>query len=253
MSSKECVQLPSTLSGKWLKRVSIVALLMLPLAVTGFRLQLYPFSIALMLLGVSLLIAAIVFLLALFISLKQAKNNEVNVKYTNAAMLFSLVPLLLLGSQIIKAKSLPVIHNVSTDTENPPEFNKLIAIRGQGSNPHSYDQAKLAKIQTLAYPEIKTLIVEDNITQAFNKSLSVVEKLGWHLVSEDQPNGLIEASQTSKLWGFTDDVVIRVRQKTDKTIIDLRSVSRIGKSDLGANAQRIQKFSDAYFGHVNSE
>ncbi len=84
---------------------------------------------------------------------------------------------------------------------------------------------------------------------AFNKAVNIAEDLGWIIVSKDQANSIIEATQTTTLWQFKDDIVIRIRanaQTPDTTDIDLRSVSRIGRSDLGANANRIQRFIDQF-------
>ena len=66
--------------------------------------------------------------------------------------------------------------------------------------------------------------------------------MGLELVNSDQSNGIIEATETTTIWGFKDDLVVRITESDGKTAVDLRSVSRIGMSDLGANARRIEKF-----------
>ena len=81
-----------------------------------------------------------------------------------------------------------------------------------------------------------------SLTDSHAKAKSVVEALGWELVNSDVDTGIIEATETTMLWGFKDDVVIRLTETDGKTAIDLRSVSRIGRSDLGANAKRIETF-----------
>lgn len=80
--------------------------------------------------------------------------------------------------------------------------------------------------------------------EAHERAVQVIEQLGWQIVDENFQLGLIEASETTLLWGFTDDVVIRLRNNSsdDQVNIDLRSVSRVGMSDLGANAKRIEEF-----------
>lgn len=232
--------------GVWLKRLSIVAVLAIPVAVVGFRFHLYDFSIASKVLALSLFLSAIVFLCSLLVALIQRKSNPVSSKAARLASYLCLLPLLFLGSQIITAKSLPMIHNISTDITNPPEFDQIIELRGEKSNPHSYDIEALAAVQSKAYPKIKTLIVKSDTETAFNRALSVVSSLGWKLVSKDSKKGLIEATQTSALWQFKDDIVIRIVSDGNSTKIDLRSVSRVGRSDLGVNAKRIYSFLDAY-------
>ena len=244
ISEQSDVGLPKI--GCWLKRISIVAILLLPLAVLGFRLHLYPFSIASKLLAVSLLLAALTFLSSIVVSIKQRYSAPQSSKQASIASYISLVPLLLLGSQIITATSLPMIHNISTDVVNPPQFDKVIALRGEVSNPHVYDIESLAQVQQQAYPEINTLIVGQSKQVAYEQSLKAAQSLGWDIVNKDPIKGIIEASQTSLLWGFTDDVVVRISQQNSQTAIDLRSVSRVGRSDLGQNAKRIKRFFKHY-------
>ena len=229
-----------------LRLLAIVSILVLPLSLLGFRLNLYEFSVASLMLAVSLLLAALVFLVGSLFNLLMRNEAESIRKPVFHAWVLSLIPLVLLGSQIITAKSKPMIHNISTDVVNPPAFNKVIALRGEGANPHVYDAELLAPLQIAAYPTIKTLEVDDSFNKAFNKANLVVSKLEWDLVGVDEVNGVIEATQTSGLWQFKDDVVIRVTRKGDRVNIDLRSVSRIGRSDLGANAKRIEAFFAAY-------
>ena len=139
-----------------------------------------------------------------------------------------------------------MIHNISTDVVNPPNFDKVVELRGEGSNPHIYDAKLLSIVQTEAYPEIKTKVVTQTQQQAHRQALDAIHTLGWNLINSNPNNGIIEASETSALWGFTDDVVIRVNGQGSKTKIDMRSVSRIGRSDLGQNAKRITRFFEEF-------
>jgi len=134
-----------------------------------------------------------------------------NSKQAQLAMYISLIPLVFLGSQVVTAKSFPVIHNISTDIVDPPRFNKIVALRGTNSNSHLYNATEIGEIQKSAYPQIKTLVVTDSMNDAFSRSLSVIKKLGWDLVSSDQQAGIIEASQTTKLWAFTRTQSVLIR------------------------------------------
>lgn len=233
--------------GSWLRRFAIISVLALPVGLIGYRLNLYDFSVASKLLALSLFIGAIIFLVASVINLvKRNSDGDVAVKH---AWLLSLIPLVLLGSQILTAKSLPMIHNISTDVQNPPQFQKIIELRGENSNPLEYDASTHAEVQQAAYPDIKTLVVDDNADFAYRKSMAVAVILGWKIVNKDSSKRVVEATQTTSLWQFKDDVVIRVSANGDEqSSIDLRSVSRVGRSDLGANAKRIQLFIDTYRG-----
>ena len=185
-----------TISGTWLKRFAILSLIILPLAVIGYRIGLYDFPIALIMFAVSLLVAAITFLVSLFINLKHRNSNPSNSKQAQFAMYISLVPLLFLGTQVVTAKSVPMIHNISTDIVDPPQFSEVVALRGSDSNPHTYNANEIAELQKAAYPKIKTLSVQESAGDAFNKSLLLIEELGWDLISTNQQLGIIEASQT---------------------------------------------------------
>ena len=67
-----------------------------------------------------------------------------------------------------------------------------------------------------------------------------MENLGWELVNSDVNNGIVEATDTTTWFGFKDDVVVRINDKGSKRVVDIRNKSRIGKSHLGKNAQRIK-------------
>jgi uncharacterized protein (DUF1499 family) len=137
--------------------------------------------------------------------------------------------------------SVPVIHNISTDTLDPPTFDKLVAVReAEGANPLAYDAEVLAEQQQEAYPDVMTLASTQSTDQLFAQALSVLQDLGIEVVNEDAAAGVIEATDTTFWFGFKDDVVVRIRDTANGSIVDVRSVSRVGRSDLGANAKRIR-------------
>ena len=139
------------------------------------------------------------------------------------------------------AASLPFIHDITTDTANPPEFVVIAPIRADSPNPITYNRED-ANLQIDAYPDIKTQILNQSSDVVFAKALEIVEAMGWELVSQDQTAGRIEATETTSWFGFKDDIVIRITRLNNKTSFDIRSKSRMGKSDLGANAKRIRTF-----------
>jgi len=232
--------------GALLKRLSILALLGFPVAVLGTRLGFYDFRIGFSILKYSVFLAAVLFLLGMVLSFVHRKSKPDSAKASRFAAYVCLIPLLGIGSQIVTARSVPFIHDISTDVVNPPRFNKVIALRGEGTNSLKYDSEKNGALQLDAYPKVKTLIVDAPVTEAYAKALSVVVDLGWELVNDDSEAGIIEATETSRLWAFKDDIVVRVSAVEKNSAIDLRSVSRVGQSDLGANARRIEMFLKAY-------
>ncbi len=226
---------------KLLKPLAILALLGFPIAVIGFRLGAFPFSTSFQLLTYTVYLSAAVFLVGMVMSL--VKRADVDLaKSARTAALIALLPMIGIGTQVFTAKSVPGIHNISTAVVNPTKFDKVVALRGENTNPLEYNIEKLATIQTEAYPKVKTLITDLSVIDAHARAKTVVESMGLELVNSDVSNGIIEATETTTIWGFKDDVVVRIAAQGDSTAIDLRSVSRIGMSDLGANAKRIEKF-----------
>jgi len=139
----------------------------------------------------------------------------------------------------------PMIHDISTDTADPPTFTVALQQRGAESNTLEVDQSVMRQ-QEEAYPDLQTLVSPLPTDQAYNRALQVATNLGWDSYHQDSNTGVIEAVDTTSIMGFKDDIVIRVRSSAQGTLLDLRSVSRVGEGDLGANAQRIRAFRDAF-------
>jgi uncharacterized protein (DUF1499 family) len=145
--------------------------------------------------------------------------------------------------QSMQAANVPPIHDITTDMVRPPAFVDLLAEReGNAQNPAEYPGPEVAALQQDAYPEIKTIRLGLAPREALQRSLSVVENLGWDIKSIAVVDGRIEATETSFWFGFTDDIVVRVEPIDSGSKIDIRSKSRVGISDVGANAARIRKF-----------
>lgn len=170
------------------------------------------------------------------------------------AALAILIPLISLGklkSVQKTAAKLPFIHDVSTDTQNPPMFTEAVLTRrGDNSNPVNYVGKKdprgtelVSVLQTQAYPDIRSVIMSDTPQVVFGKAKAVIRQMGWEVLSEDVETGLIEAVDTTFWYGFKDDIIIRIKpSEGGGTVVDIRSLSRVGGSDLGKNAARIRDF-----------
>ena len=139
----------------------------------------------------------------------------------------------------------PMIHDISTDTADPPTFTVALQERGAESNTLEINQDVMRQ-QEEAYPDLKTLVSPLSTDEAYNRALQVATNLGWDIYHQDSNTGVIEAVDTTSIMGFKDDIVIRVRSSAQGTLLDLRSVSRVGEGDLGANAKRIRAFRDAF-------
>lgn len=157
-------------------------------------------------------------------------------------IIISLGIVAVMAPQIMAAFRVPPIHDITTDTDNPPLFVDILPLRADAPNTADYGGETLAAMQKAAYPQIKPIILPVPPSEAFARAQKIVEARGWTLVSADIDAGRIEATAETKNMHFKDDVVIRIVAEGEGSKIDMRSVSRFGQSDLGVNAQRIADF-----------
>ena len=193
-----------------------------------------------MVLGVGVVLATAVFFLGV-IAVVYTSVKGMAADRTSAAvgLVVSLVVLGVMGSQFAAGTQVPAIHNISTDLVNPPEFNTLVAIReAEGANPLELtDEVK--DQQRGAYPQIKSLISGSSSQELFTQAVQVLEGMGMDIADANPGAGTIEATDETFWFGFKDDVVVRIRAEGSGSVVDVRSVSRVGQSDLGKNAARI--------------
>ena len=155
-----------------------------------------------------------------------------------AAVPAALIPLGIL----LSARDKPQIHDISTDTADPPSFVALVPLRGSGASDAGYDGPTTAAAQRAGYPTLAGKLLSERPASAFDKALAAARAMEWRIVASDPASGRIEAIATVPWWGFKDDIVVRVRPDGDGARIDVRSKSRAGKGDLGVNAARIEAY-----------
>lgn len=139
-------------------------------------------------------------------------------------------------------KGYPPIHDITTDTENPPEFVAIVPLRADAPNQTEYGGEEVAKMQKSYYTDIETLYLDEAPGEAFDRALQAAEQTSWEIVGAFKEDLRIEAYHKLPWFGFIDDVVIRVDTTEQGSKIDVRSVSRIGRGDLGVNAHRIKEY-----------
>lgn len=140
-----------------------------------------------------------------------------------------------------QARQVPPIHDITTSIVDPPAFRAVLPLRAGAPNPAAYDPV-VADAQREAYPDIVTIRVREPMAEVFEAAREAVEALDWELVEAGPVEGRLEATETTTWFGFKDDVVVRIREAGSVTEVDVRSKSRVGRSDLGANADRIRRF-----------
>ncbi len=158
-----------------------------------------------------------------------------------------------IGTQIAKARSVPAIHDVTTNLDNPPTFavlemrkDNLRGVPGD-KDPEFRGLDALERWQKMhrdAYGDIRPLTIRAPQADVMAKAEGLVKKRGWDIAAVDVAQGRIEATDTVALLKFKDDMVLRIipAARDGETVVDMRSISRIGQSDLGVNARRVREF-----------
>ena len=228
--------------------LSGVALVLLAVAPFGWRLGWWPYSFGLYwLMPASGLVGAVaVTLSVLTLALGWSELRPRGLGVLSVALCLG-AALVYVPWQYSRVRStVPPIHDITTDTDNPPAFRAVLPARAaEHAGGVNYDDPQLPQLQKVAYPDLAALKAALPVTKAFNEALHVAKSMpGWTIIAADADTGHIEASQQSRWFRFTDDIVIRVSSDVVGSRIDMRSTSRQGRSDYGVNAARIR----AYFG-----
>lgn len=181
---------------------------------------------------------------ALILIALQVLINRKNVSWgsTVAYAVLALIAVAMPVSMMSKASTVPPIHDITTDVTNPPAFVAIAPLREGAPNDINYAGGEITKQQLEAYPEIKTQLLPQPVNEVYAGAQKAIDALGWEPVMDGALPNTLEATDTTTWFGFKDDVVIRLTAKGDNTLVDVRSKSRVGKSDLGKNAERINTF-----------
>lgn len=224
--------------------VCVAAFVMLIASGPGTRLGLWPWETGLSLVkwaaytGMCGAVGAVI-LIVLLVVPKWRVRPWIPVVALVFAVIAFVPPILLLE----EAKKLPNIHDITTDPFDPPVFNSLMAMRKTVPNGADYGGIEIAKQQQKAYSDIKSLVVKGTPADTVQKAIDAARSMGWEIVASDAQAGRIEATDTTTWFGFKDDIIVRVRSDpSGGSRIDVRSVSRVGSSDVGANAKRVRKY-----------
>lgn len=178
-----------------------------------------------------------------------------------------LVPAALVGGLLqfrSQAQAVPPIHDISTDLADPPAFSAKVRQAREAKGANSLDlltkrvpnlngrfgaaEGQLSiDLQRQAYGDILPISVPLPPAQAQQRALDIAKQLGWQVTRLEPASSGLEAQVRSFWFGFVDDIAVRIRQggTSDESVVDIRSVSRVGVSDIGANAKRVRAFSQA--------
>ncbi|MGY6554700.1 MAG: DUF1499 domain-containing protein [Wenzhouxiangella sp.] len=230
-----------SLLSRLLTVIALLALVLLLVAGPGTRMEFWDFRFGFTLMRWAVYFGAAAAGLALILLLiPRARRGRAT------ALLLSLV----IGAgvaavpawQLMQVRSLPMIHDITTDFVDPPAFEAILPLRADAPNPPEHEGEAVARQQREAYPDILPLLTATHPAITFEHALDAAQSLGWEIVAAEPERGIIEATDTTLWFGFQDDVVIRILAEPDGSRVDMRSKSRVGLSDVGANAQRVRRF-----------
>lgn len=232
----------------WIRTLSGGALACVALAIGGawlfkFGIASFGISSTLVLIGFGLsVIFAVLTIGTLFVSVLRKQPYGLFTMFLSFLVCFCLA-----GYAAIlynKASTNPVTYNVTTDLVDPPMFSQAVLDRrGEASNPVELDDRNRELLRD-AYGDVQPLVLNSSKERVYSIALALVSERGWEIITQDKQDGTIEATASTFWFGYKDDVVVRVRGNDDgdSATVDLQSVSRIGQTDLGKNAERIRSF-----------
>ncbi|MGK2741240.1 DUF1499 domain-containing protein [Tepidicaulis sp. LMO-SS28] len=229
---------------RWSFRLALLAAVVAVLAVLGHRLGVMDFRLAIFgLLGGALigLAAVLTGIAGVLVTLMGRKSGTV---FAAAGLVIGAIVAAPVLMAMQTGAEVPRIHDISTDLQDPPQFVAVRAVRTpQHNSLERSEPENLAELQREGYPDLAPATIDRHPGLVFEEAVALVKDRGWEIVSVSPEAGTIEATDTTRIMGFKDDVVIRVREGEEgRAVVDMRSVSRVGIGDMGTNAKRIKAF-----------
>lgn len=228
--------------------LAVASALVLLAGPVGYRLELLPLRVALVTCltwgAYGGMAAAVVSLAGLVLTLLRPRGARRGVALATMSLLIGVL-IVAVPLRFRLSPPTPPIHDITTDTQDPPEYIAVMPLRADAPNSTEYGGEAIAAQQRAAYPDIQPVVLNLPPLEAFERALETARRMRWELVAADAPAGRIEATDTTFWFGFKDDVVIRVKAADGGSRVDVRSVSRLGVGDAGTNAKRIRRYLDA--------
>jgi len=232
---------------------TVVALVAIVLGALGAHFEWLPVFPGFMIFSFGLLIGVLSFFLG-GIGILRTRPGSGRIGRSLAAFAFVVgggLTMLAVGLAV-PGNQTPVINDVTTDRKDPPVFvtaGNLPENRGQDL---AYPASSFSPLQHVAYPDVAPLELEISPDAAFAQAQQIAAQLGWKIQTIDDASRTFEATDRTPFFHFVDDIVVRVRPTRIGALIDVRSRSRMGKGDLGTNAQRIRTFLKSFDQNKNS-
>ena len=233
---------------RWARRIAAFFLQLLILTAILHRFFGLSTPAAINLVGVCAVGLALAVLIAIVSLIRIWFGGQTGAGNNFAAIIVGLIGLAIPAYFMSKAFLLPELTDIQTSPTDPLQFTVLMEERPRDANPLGSPTQEQVQLQAEAYDDIGPIVVDRPAGAVFTVVNEAVKQLGWNVVVNEAPGesgiGRIEATDSSLIMGFTDDVVVRVKGDDTSAVVDMRSASRYGRSDLGANAERIRAFED---------
>ena len=233
---------------RWSSRIALFSTSLVVVAVVLHRLTTFPTKVAVNLMLVGAAGACLAILVGLIGLIGIWRRGTAG---AGSAALGIVLPILLFAWPLTFLPAflkLPQINDVTTDIGSPPRFAALAKQRTGDMNPADYPGARFAAEQQKGYPDLRSLVIDRGVEEAFDVVEDVARKLKWKVAASEPPAGkaartaTLEATDLTPVIGFTDDIVVRVEGSATRSRVDVRSASRYGQADLGQNAMRVRRF-----------
>ena len=246
MARRRITEQPPSRLAIWSRRIALFSLVATFIAIVVVRSGALEIVPALSTLGGALALAMLAILLAFGAAVSIWKDGVGGIGEAVTGLLIGLVLIAYPLYVGVKAYKLPAIYDITTDPIDPPRFDAIARLRPRDANPVTYAGLYTAEEQRTAYSDIEPDMTSVSPQEAYDAAMKVITKRKWHVVDARPPqgtaprDGLIEAIARTPILGFRDDVAVRVRATHEGARIDVRSASRYGRHDLGANAARVR-------------
>jgi uncharacterized membrane protein len=191
---------------------------------------------------------AVLGLIGLILTRRRAKLMLANL----VALVVALGFVLYLGDLVRTAKSVPAIHDVATDLDDLPQFSRLavradnlekIPDEGKPELKALPPEERWKAVHRAHYGDLRTVRLPTPPAETLRRAAALARERGWDVAAVDEFRGTVEATETSRFFRFKDDVVVRVKPAPGGgSLVDMRSISRVGASDVGVNAKRVRAF-----------
>ncbi|HEU4558981.1 MAG TPA: DUF1499 domain-containing protein [Longimicrobium sp.] len=231
--------------------VGVLAVLLVGGAGPGSRMGLWHWSTGLRTVikyGAYLGVLAVILSVVALLMARGRRAGRATLAVAGVALLLGLTAWYFPWSWRRHAQSVPPIHDITTDWVNPPELVQSRALRDTSTaekmNTAVYEGDSIAAQQRQAYPDIRPVMLAMPLDEAFAAVVRTVRDMGWTEVEIHRDARTVEAVDETPWFGFKDDVVVRVTPASGISRVDIRSVSRVGRSDVGMNAERIRAFTE---------